>query len=41
MKSDEVRLMKQSFAPGPGAYDVRREDKMEGYAKSFLGGPDH
>ena len=42
MKSEEAKLYKASFAPGPGAYEVRRDDKQEGPAKSFLGGPlDH
>ena len=27
-----------SFAPGPGAYEVRRSDRQEGTAKSILGG---
>lgn len=26
-KADEARLYKASFAPGPGAYEVRRDDK--------------
>lgn len=41
MKSDEAKLYKSSFTPGPGAYEIRRDDKQEGPAKSFLGGPDH
>ena len=39
MKSDEAKLYKSSFTPGPGAYELRRDDKQEGPAKSFLGGP--
>lgn len=39
MKSDEAKLYKSSFTPGPGAYEIRKEDKQEGTAKSFLGGP--
>jgi len=35
-KADEARLFKASFAPGPGAYEVKID---EGPAKSFLGGP--
>ena len=27
MKSDEAKLYKASFTPGPGAYEVRKEDK--------------
>ena len=38
MKSDEARLYKSSFTPGPGAYEIRKDDKQEGPAKSFLGG---
>lgn len=39
MKSDEAKLYKSSFTPGPGAYEIRKEEKQEGTAKSFLGGP--
>ena len=37
-RTDEAKAYKASFAPGPGAYEVRRDDKQEGPAKSFLGG---
>lgn len=37
-RTDEAKAYKASFAPGPGAYEIRREDKQEGPAKSFLGG---
>lgn len=26
-KTDEAKAYKSSFAPGPGAYEIRREDK--------------
>ncbi len=38
-KNDEAKAYKASIAPGPGAYEIRKEDKQEGTAKSFLGGP--
>ncbi len=31
-------MYKASIAPGPGAYEIRKE-QQEGTAKSFLGGP--
>lgn len=27
MRTDEAKLYKESFTPGPGAYEVRKEDK--------------
>lgn len=38
-KADEARFQRANIAPGPGAYEIRKEDKQEGYAKSILGGP--
>lgn len=35
---DEAKIYKDSFAPAPGAYEVRRDDKQEGPAYSFKGG---
>jgi hypothetical protein len=37
-RTDEAKAYRASFAPGPGAYEVRRDDKQEGTAKSILGG---
>lgn len=34
----KLQLVKAGYAPGPGTYDLRKEDKMEGLAKSMLGG---
>jgi len=27
MKADEAKLYKASFTPGPGAYELRKDDK--------------
>ena len=37
-RNDEAKAYKASFAPAPGAYDLRKDDKQEGYAFSFKGG---
>ncbi len=37
-RTDKVSLKKAMETPGPNVYVVRRNDKQEGTAKSFLGG---
>ena len=36
---EDKKIKQASFTPGPWAYEIRRDDKQEGTAKSFLGGP--
>lgn len=37
-RTNEAALAKASIAPGPGAYEVRKENPLEGGGKSILGG---
>ena len=30
---DEAKILKASIAPGPGAYEIVREEKMMGFVK--------